>query len=258
MSAQAVHGILLQAWPRRAPPVSVRHTIAQTATVPGTTPALSAVDAVLSGLRASAPAGRIRLSVALADERSHFDVVAGNYRNASERQLRAIASACVAELLGERATGQVVRWQLQPDLRHLLICSIHQEDVDALLAAAANHKLSLASVQPGFCKQWNRHAVALGGGTGVFASADGARTIIACVTDGTITALSCGLLPDGDPDSQEDSTAPGPLDTRVNRLLASIGQDLRSVSRFVLAGTGLTGHRLASHWTRITPQEHAT
>lgn len=258
IGTQAVQGTLRPAWSRHKVLARSSHAVDQSDIGHDAAAPLTAIDAVLSELRASAPSRGIRLSVVLTDARIHFDVVAGDYRDASDRQLKSIATACVAELLGDRAVGQVVRWQLQPDLHHLLICAIAPQDIESMVKAASRHGLSLASLQPEFCMQWNRHAGALSDGTGVFATTNGAHAIVACVADGAITALSCGPLLEDEPVPQDDLPAKSSLDSRVNRLLASIGLDASGVSTFILVAPDLPEHRLASRWTLLDPLQEAS
>lgn len=256
MCSQAVHGTLHPAWSRRRVLARASHDVDLPAPMAHGAPApLAAIDAVLSELRASAPDRGVRLCAVLSDERIHLDVVAGDYRHASDRQLQSIATACVAELLGDQAVGQVVRWQLQPDRRHLLICSIAPQDMESMVQAASRHGLSLTSLQPAFCMQWNRHADALPGGTGVFATTNGAHAIVACVTGGAITDLSCGPCHEGESTPQENRPATSAMDSRVDRLLASIGRDARSVSTFLLVAPERHTHSLASRWTLLDPQQ---
>ncbi len=257
VGAQAVHGTLYPAWSRRKVLARASHAVEPPAIGRGTA-ALTAIDAVLSELSARASGRGMRLSVVLTDARTHFDVVAGDYRDASERQLQSIATACVAELLGDQAVGQVVRWQLQPDRHHLLICSIAPQDIESMVQAASRHGLSLASLQPEFCMQWNRHAGALPDRTGVFATTNGAHAIVACVAGGAITALSCGPCLEDESAPSEDLPATSPLDSRVNRLLAGIGLDVSGVSTFLLVAPELPEHSLASRWTLLDPQQEAS
>ncbi|MDO8251732.1 MAG: hypothetical protein Q7T78_18740 [Rhodoferax sp.] len=255
IGTQAVWGTLRPAWSRHKVLASSSHAIDPSDIGHDAAAPLTAIDAVLSELRARSPSRGVRLSVVLTDARIHFDVVAGDYRDASERQLQSIATACVAELLGDMAVGQVVRWQLQPDLQHLLICSISPQDIESMVKAAARHGLSLASLQPEFCMHWNRHAVAPPDGTGVFATTNGAHAIVACVAGSAITALSCGPCFEDEPVPQDEPPAKSPLDSRVNRLLASVGLDVSGVSTFILVARDLPGRRLASRWTVLDPQQ---
>jgi hypothetical protein len=203
-------------------------------------PLPQALDALFNELQQQSDIGQASLTVTLSDAHVHFDVVAGDYVAYSAQQLQAIAQGCVAELLADAASTQVVRWNLQPDLRHLLICAVEQPLVDAVVQAADRYHLRLASLQPVFCQHWSHHSGALPQGNGVFTVADaGADAVaghglIACVLRGSITALSrChwNLPGSGVPDMRAYMAA---LDLQVNRLLASLGQQALAMSRFVL------------------------
>lgn len=216
-----------------------------------------AMDAVLTELQAM-PAGQGRqLRVLLADARVHFDVVSGDYRKASEKQLQSIATACVDEVLGHRASPQTVRWQLQPGMRHLLIAAMDAGDVEAAAQVAAQHRLRLRSLQPVFCARWNQHAASLPGGTGVFAVVDGGHVVVAFVRNGGIAALSSGrcvaeLLPTGHEGGRKSD-----LDERTDRLLASLGQGTDSVPAFVRVVSGPDAAAVAPRWTVIQHEEGA-
>jgi hypothetical protein len=123
-----------------------------------------------------------------------MDVINGEFLGHNDRQLQAIANACVTEMIGDDAGDHEVRWQLQSDLRHLLICAIPRAHVSALAQVASANGLRLGSVQPDFALEWNRHAGALKAGSGVFAVASGADAAIAWVTDGVISSISLGPL----------------------------------------------------------------
>ncbi len=196
----------------------------------------------------------------------HFDVVAGDFAGNSDRQLQAVAAACMAELLGEAAPTHEIRWQLQADGKHLLIGAIARDQLGALSEAAARHGLTLASVQPDFCLQWNRHAPALKPGAAVFAVAAGHEAVIACVADGAVAAMSSGawLARVHRPGNStvtvnqlmhglglEPAAKEVLLDMRVDRLLASVGQDAASQSAFVLVAPEMAGAKVSSRWTLI-------
>lgn len=168
------------------------------------------LDTLFAEMQQQADLAKTRLHVTLADAYGHFDVVAGEYANYSDPELQAIALGCVAELMGDAAADQAVRWQLQPDLQHLLICAFEQQLVDRVQRAASDARLTLVSLQPAFCRYWNRHSRALPQGSGVFSVADDGYCLVSCAQQGSITALSYGTGP--------------ALDLRTNRLLASLGQ----------------------------------
>jgi hypothetical protein len=146
---------------------------------------------------------------------------------------------------------------LQPDLRHLLICAIAQQDVESVVQAASRHGLTLASLQPEFCVQWNRHAGALPDGSGVFAATCGAHAIVACAAHGAITALSCGPWPEDEKVPCDDLPGKISLDARVDRLLASVGLDAGHVSTYVLVAPDVSTRKVASRWTVVAHQQEA-
>lgn len=255
VGAHQVCGTLHPAWYRHDVLARAGHLVEQSFMTTDDAAPLGAIDAVLSDLRASAPSGAVDLNVVMSDKHIHYDVVAGNYRHASERQLDSIASACVAELLADLAVGQLVRWQLQPDQRHLLICSIALQYIEAIAEASLRQGLSLASLQPEFCAQWNRHAIAAHSGTTVFATANCAQVTVACVEGDAITAVSGGLFHGNEACPEENLCATSGLDSRVNRLVASIGVDIRTVSTFTLVVRDITVHRLDPRWTVVDAQK---
>jgi len=249
----AVRGTLRSGWPRRTVLAQATEMIEPGAD--GATPAAEAqavaIDAVLVRLAATASLRGARLAVELADARVHLDLVSGDFGAASDRQLRAVASACVTELLGDAGAGQAIRWQLQPDLAHLLICAVAQPELDALVQRAAHHGLQLVSLQPEFGAQWNRHARRLNSGNGIFGVTCGAFATVACAKGGAVTAISSGSWPEEPPLPDEAPAAPSALDARVDRLLASVGEDAAQVESFVLVTPALSGRRLAPRWAVV-------
>lgn len=210
-------------------------------------PLPQALDALFSELQQQSDIGQASLRVTLADAHVHLDVVAGDFAAYSTQQLQAIAEGCVAELLADSALTQVVRWHLQPDLRHLLICAVEQTLVDAVVQTADRHHLRLASLQPVFCQHWSHHSGVLPQGNGVFTvSDDGADAVaghglIACVLRGSITALSrCSMAT---------------LDLQVNRLLASLGQQALAMSEFVLVARDPHDRVPSERWSMCDGQE---
>lgn len=213
-------------------------------------PLPQALDALFDELQQQSDIRKATLSVTLADAHAHFDVVAGHYAAYSSQQLQAIAQGCVAELLADAAPAQVVRWHLQPDLQHLLICAVEQHLVDAVVQAADRHHLRLATLQPVFCRHWSHNGGALPEGSGVFAVADAGveavagNGLIACVLSGTITALSrCNMAS---------------LDLQVNRLLACLGQQALEMSEFVLVASDPRSFAPTERWRMGDWQEDDT
>lgn len=208
---------------------------------PGTAPAsvigkscMAAMDAVLSELGTNVARQTPPLRVVMSDACVHFDVVQGNYGGASDRHLQSIASACIAEILGEATSNQMVRWQLQPDLRHLLISSIDSRDAAAVTQAATRHRLQLHSLQPDFCVQWNRYASVLPARKCVFATVNEGYATVAYAQGGAIAALSGGPCFGGDDSPEDGRDKTLSVDERVDRLLASLGQNPGEVSNFIL------------------------
>ena len=224
------------------------------------------VDAALRELAQAASLKGALLDVEVADALVHLDVVAGDFAAESERQLTAIAGACVAELLGEDAKEHEIRWQLQSDGRHLLIGAVARAQLQALAELAARHGLRLRSVQPDFCLQWNRHAKLLKPGAGVFAVACGRDAVVAQVARGTVFALSGGPWLDrqhapGTSNAQaqrlmcglglEPNASAGALDLRVDRLLASAGSQREAQATYVLVAPQVSRKALSPRWTLI-------
>lgn len=211
-------------------------------------PCMVAMDAVLSELGAHAARQKPALRVVMGDACIHFDVVQGNYAGASDRHLQSIASACVAEILGEATSNQMVRWQLQPDLRHLLISCLDSRDAAAITQTAAHHGLQLHSLQPDFCVQWNRYASVLPAQKSVFATVNEGYATVAYAQGGAITALSCGPCFGGDNSPENGRNKTLSVDERTDRLLASLGQNPSAVSNFILVTTAPECLPSVSRW----------
>ena len=215
------------------------------------------MDAVLSELRANAASRKPTLDVVMGDACVHFDVVQGNYGGVNDRHLQSIASACVEEILGEATSGQLIRWQLQPDLRHLLISCIDQSDVAAVTQAAMRHGLQLQSLQPDFCDQWNRYASVLPARDCVFATVNEGYATVAYARGGTIAALSCGPSFCGENSLEDGQRRAQSIDMRTDRLLASLGQDASAVTNFILVTTAPDCISSVSRWTAFSLSEGA-
>jgi hypothetical protein len=220
-----------------------------------------ALRSLLDQLAAQAPIAGSTLHVELSDELLHFDVAEGEFAGLGTRTLGTFAEACMAELLGEQAGACTLRWQLQRDERHLLVCALPRHWLDAIDAAARAHKLQVAGIRPRFERQWNRHLGALRSPVSVFAVAEGAHALIACVRDGVITALSSGpwCADVGQfSDSVVDRLMAGMglvgkesvtlLDLQVDRLLAGLGIDLAAPADFVLVCAGEPHVYLSQRW----------
>jgi len=209
-------------------------------------PLPQALEALFAGMQERADIRNARLQVILDNTHVHFDVVQGDFADYSEQQLQAIAQGCVAELLGDDATGQQLRWQLQPDGQHLLLCAIATPVIDAVVQAAAQHGLRLTSMLPAFCAHWNRHGGALPQGSGVFTLNDAGHSLTVCARRGSIMALSLG----------RDGTTQS-LDQRVNRLLASLGAQAKELTGFVLVARDPAALAPSPRWTVRDWQEQA-
>ena len=225
-----------------------------------------AVRAVLDQLAPLAPIAGSTLHVDLADALVHFDVVEGDFAGLGARTLASFADACVAELLGEQAAAHAVRWQLQRDERHLLVCALPRHWLDAVNVAAGAHRLSIGSIRPRFSVQWNRQ---LGGKpveNMVFAVADGANALIACVRNGAVTAVSngpwcadCADFEDSTVDrllagmGLADKGSVALIDLQVDRLLASLGIAPAVPAEYLLVSATEPHVYLSSRWTVLAP-----
>lgn len=216
---------------------------------------IEGVQAVLSELTASSGPSGTPLRVQISDALVHFDVVAGDFAESSERQLQAIATACVDELLGDHAGPQVVRWQLQADDRHLLIAALQTATVDAIVQEAARNEMRLETLQPEFCARWNAQTRELSGALAVFASVADGSLVMALVEQGSITALSTGALGADRDMTRTDLASKTALDLRADRLATSQGVDVASLTTFVLVAG--EGEQLAPspRWTVVRLEE---
>jgi hypothetical protein len=191
-------------------------------------------DAGLRELGTPAQLRGARFGVELANSLVHFDVAEGNFAADGDRQLQAIAVACMAELLGDAAGAHEVRWSLQADERHLLIAAVPKAFVVPLAAVARRQGTRLESVQPALCRQWNAYARSLHATTAIFAVALDSYALVACVVNGSICGVSVGQW-----DAVSDSVRAMPLatsgallDERAERLLASLGIDVTPGTEF--------------------------
>lgn len=198
---------------------------------------------VLNDLASRTSIRGCRLEVELADSMLHFDIVAGDFAGWPARRLMSLAQASATELLGERAESHLVRWQLQRDEHHLLVCALPKPWMDALTEAAGELDLRLDGVRPVFARQWNRLLAGQRPAQAVFVVAEGSRATIACVRNGAITALSSGpWLADREAHESSDASF---IDMQVDRLLAGLGiaPDVAMQWLFVGAST-----RLSKRW----------
>lgn len=233
----------------------------------------AAFELVLAQLSLTKAVKGLPVTIELADALVHLDVVEGDFGASNDRQLQSVASACVAELLGDVAETHEIRWQIQAGGKHLLIGAIAREQIRALVEMAARHELTLRSIQPDFCVQWNRHSSALKPGAAVFAVACGREAVVACVAKGAVAAISSGgwLDQSDEPGAAsvgvkrlmcgfglESATTTGILDTRVGRLLSSLGLDSADQSSYVLVAPDITQSALSSRWTVLNREGEVT
>jgi hypothetical protein len=195
------------------------------------------IDTWEAGLRELGTAAQLRgarFGVELANSMVHFDVAEGDFAAQGDRQLQAIAVACMAELLGDAAGAHEVRWSLQADERHLLIAAVPNAFVAPLAAVAQRQGSRLANVQPALCRQWNAYARTLHAATAVFAVALGSHALVACVVNGSICGVSVGQWNAGSDSVQAMplATSSALLDERAERLLASLGIDVTPETEF--------------------------
>lgn len=227
-----------RAWPSRTAPAQAEALVDPVAagTLPDAAAAAAAVsralDAVLANLAATAPLRGARMQVELADSLVHLDVIEGDFSRSSDHELKTIADACCAEVLGEAAPAHVLRWVLQRRERHLLLCAMPRVWLDLLQAAAGRYGMSLRCVSPNFARQWNRHGHAFASGPGVFAVRQHASTAIAWIDRGVVCAVSASPLPRCA--SLDAGAAVSWLDRQVDRFLAAIGQPAAADQRFVV------------------------
>jgi hypothetical protein len=233
------------------------------ATLASTLALAPALDGVFTELATTAPLRGLPLEVELADALVHFDVAPGEFVGHGEQQLAAVAGACMRELLGEGSEGYELRWQLQADERHLMICAVPTALLLDVRVSAARFGLGLSQVQPQFPLRWNRHGKAMRSGLGVFTSGENEHAVIAFVRDGVVEALGTGSCPD----ELEDPLAPTPrvdrllnnlgmekyatptrLDAQVDRMIASIGIDASQMQHFIAVDSSKAGPALSSRW----------
>jgi len=232
----------------------------------GTSPLADAVATLLARLGGTAPRGAA-LEVEIGNALAHFDTVEGTLAGQSDAELAAIAHACVQEMLGS-AHEREVRWQLQADERHLLICAIERPLLTALLALADSHGLRLRSIETSFALDWNRHGRAVKDGRAVFVSGDEGESVAALVHDGVVQALGTCARPDELEEAQTPTPAvemlcnsvglehlavPTRLDAQVARMLASLGLDLDGIERFIAVLAHDDPDSLSSRWTVHAP-----
>lgn len=205
-----------------------------------------ALQAVLDELELASRLRGARLVVEVADPLVQFDVAEGDFAGLGDRQLQAIALACMGELLGDAVADHEVRWSLQAGERHLAIAALPRAWIAALAAAANLRGARLASVQPAFARRWNTYIRSHVAPTAVFASASGAHAVVSCVVDRALCAVSTGPWQDGDISM---------LDERADRLLASLGVEATDALAYTLVGANGAAGAAPSRWAVIEPSE---
>lgn len=231
-----------------------RRVLAQAERSGPAAPSAAALGKCLSGLLAtlaeqSALRGA-RAEVELADALVLLDVVGGEFADHGERQLQAVAAACCAELLGAAgAAAHELRWQLQADERHLLICAMPRDVLEMLRECLAEHDMELRSATPQLCNTWNRHSRELGGGSAVLALANASSATVACLQDGAIAALARFGLSAG--------ASIAALDAQVNRLQASLGLGADAHSRYLLVSERAVSPKALERWTLLSSEAAA-
>lgn len=266
-----VEAVLATGWPSRRILASASRSIdpndfsiaadsAAPPSVTGTSTHDVAIDSVLQELRLSASLRGAHLLLELDDELVQLDVASGDFGSQSDAQLQAIASACMAELIGDPAIAHEVRWSLQAGERHLLICAVPRLFLAAATAAAKLHGMRFTSAQPSFPLRWNAFAKNHKSPTAVFVVASARHAVIAFVTGRVVCAISAGAwkelqtpLPRGSaPAPPLDATChTATLDARVDRLLASLGVEAAVKPKFILVASDIAHLTTDSRWSVI-------
>jgi hypothetical protein len=264
IAPQGMVATLTTGWPRRRR-ISASSTPAET--VPLAAPVAEdsatidsdALQAVLDEIELASPLRGARLVVEVADPLVHFDVAQGDFGAQGDRQLQAIALACMGELLGNAIADYEVRWSLQPGERHLVIAALPRGLIAALATVAKLRGVRLSSVQPAFARRWNTYVRDHATPTVVFASTSGAHAVVSCVVERALCAVSTGpWLDSGDsmPDASEGvapADALGMLDERAARLLASLGVEATDALAYTLVGANVDMGTAPTRWTVIEP-----
>jgi hypothetical protein len=222
-----------------------------------------AVDRLLGELARTASLRGVPLDIELSDALVHLDVAHGDFDDHSEPQLAAVTRACVRDLLGDAVEEHELRWQLQADESHLLMCAAPKPLLATLRGATQRLGLRTNRVATQFQAEWNRHHQLLRSGLGIFACGHDAHIVVAFVRDGVVEALSTSscqadledpnaLFPDVDRLLNnlglENAATPTRLDAQVDRLIASLGVEVRQLERFVAVDGGDNGLALSSRW----------
>jgi hypothetical protein len=201
------------------------------------------LDALLAMLAQQCTLHGANADVEWADACVTLDVVEGEFADHSQAQLQAVASACVAELLGPTGAAMELRWQLQRDERHLLICAVPRDTLATLEQTLGAHGVRLRSAQPRLCEVWNRHTRRLGKGPAVLALVDATNTTIACLHDGAIAALARSAT-----NAHHTIRC---LDAQVNRLQSGLGVSAGDATRYWIVGDRLIESEPLARWTPL-------
>jgi hypothetical protein len=222
----------------------------------------TALEDVLAKLNQRASLRGARLMVEVDDSLVHLDVVEGDFAGSSDRQLDAIAAASATELLGDGAAEHDLRWSLQAEGRHLLVCAMPRALVAAVSDAAGPRGINLASMQSSFARHWNAHGGRQRSSTAVFVVASRGHAVVACVVERSICAISSGpwigprapkvgaALTTGTRDA-----AIKVLDAWVDRLLASLGIPCAAATVFTLVAPSARVHGTSPRWNLIDVPE---
>jgi hypothetical protein len=168
-----------------------------------------------------------------------------------------MARACVHDIVGDTAAQHEVRWQLQSDLQHLLLCAVPSAVLDAVQSTAQQYRLAVVSVQPEFCVAWNRHARVLGAQAGAFAMLGEVSTLALVGPKTNITAISCTALPAADARCADpDAAAMHALELQLQRLAPSSDTSRETHFRRVLVSAQTSPAWQRSGWA--TPGAPAT
>ena len=253
LSPQAVAATLEDRWPRRAQLATAsqpgdafdpdRIQGADGARADGADRA-RLIDLALLELENSCSLRGAMLHAVLDDSLVHVDVAKGDFAGHSEHQLKAIAQACVAEMLGDAALHREVRWSLQPDEKHLVICAVDREIVGVLGEAAGARAMRMASLQSSFASCWNTFARTQPTAQMVFVVASEVQAVVACVLRRSICALSTGPWR-ASPASTDKARI---LDSRVDRLLACMGIDKAEMDGFIAVVPDGAAAALSARW----------
>ncbi len=278
VGSRCVEAGLTQGWPRARTLALARQRLDRLESIrpasTGAAPSAQArgIESVLDELSRHSSLRGAPLRVELCGPDVHLDVVAGDFARTSDRQLELVARACLDEILGEDAAECEMRWQLQDDNRHLLVCAIPVSCRQAIGRAAEAHQLRLTRLQCDFVTRWNKHRRSLITGSTAFAVLTGEDLVASWVVKGVVRAVSMGVVRSatararsgfegkssftangandrsasaGATASQEGAAA---LDAHIDRFLHALGQDPHGPVTYVLAAKGADALALSERW----------